>query len=81
MSDKSDKYEYQEAKAYELKLLGGVIVAVGSFFGLLKKVDDSNKELQIARDKDELNRLNSKFFKTTSDKRRIEELQRNIKKR
>lgn len=80
MSDKSDKYEYQEAKADELKLLGGVIVAACSFFGWLKKVGDSNKELQIARDKDELNRLNSKFFKTTSDKRRIEELQRNIKK-
>ena len=81
MSDKSDKYEYQEAKADEFKLLGGFIFAVGSFFGLLKKVGDSNKELQIARDKDELNRLNSKFFKTTSDKRRIEELKRNIKKR
>ncbi|MBU5478557.1 hypothetical protein KQI69_05000 [Eubacterium sp. MSJ-13] len=80
MSD--NKYEWEETEFDHKAAIGGVATVIGSIIGLgikaFSSIKKANKDMQIARDKDELNRLNSKFIKTSSDRNRIRELNRDI---
>ena len=78
----SDKYEWEETKNDNKTAIGGIVTGILGLVGFGIKVFSSNKQankdMQLAIKEDERNRLNSKLFKTASDKNRIRELQKDI---